>query len=187
MFLLEKVLYSEYIPLVFIILAFLFLIWIFSGVLKGAGILNSILLIFIFLILCIQFWVFTEVSLDKQYQELTLFFCSIIAVPILIALFSKRESITNEDFVVFIGIAILFQTIISMLVSSGSDYHINIRFIHGAWYISLPAFLIYEISSNKKDFDKINRELEYIKNHINLLPSKNLPKQKKHKCFFKKY
>lgn len=180
-------LYSKYTPLVFIILTFLFLIWIFNGVLKGAGTLNSSLLILIFLILCIQFWVFTEVSLDKEDKEQILFFGSLISVPILIFLFSKRERITNEDFVAFTGIAILFQTIISMLVSSGSEYHINIRFIHGAWYISLPAFLIYEISSNKKDFDKMNEKLEYIQNDINLLSSKNSPKQKKHKCFFKKY
>ena len=101
----------------------------------------------------------------------------------LVALFSKRKEIKidkqkiNEDFAVIIGILMLFQSVISMQISSNDCYEINITFFHGCMYIALPAFLVFEISKKDKkelDIETLKYELKNtIKDQINLTTQKN--------------
>ncbi|WP_409500440.1 hypothetical protein ACJ7Z2_00535 [Mannheimia glucosida] len=143
--------------------------------------------IIVFLLLVSQFLVLNNLLACEQiYKEAILYFSSIISIPIMIILFSTRDKTKNNDFIAIIGISIFMQAIISMMVSSSNDYSFNIKFIHGAWYISLPAFLIYEVSNHKKDFSEILTKLDFIGKNLKTNPNKSFKKLSKHKCkFFK--
>lgn len=159
---------------------------------KNVGCLNRFLLAFMFLLLILQIFILEGGLLDEKHIDkgTALYFASILAVFIMIHLFSRKNKI-NHDFIVIVGIGILMQTIISMIVSSNDVYSFNIKFLHGIWYISLPAFLIYEISNSKKDFSDIHEKLKIIQEKLEII-HKNTQKNydysskklKKHKCIF---
>ena len=66
----------------------------------------------------------------------------------------------------------------SMKISNSEDVYVfNVSFMHGAIYIIIPAFLIYEITPNNKEvLRKLKDDIQDIKNDLNKL---NLPANKK--------
>ena len=120
--------------------------------------------------------------------QLILLFCGIVSISCVVKIFSNKKAIKNEDFLAFTGILALMQAVMSMRISNSENvYLLNVSFMHGAIYIIIPAFLIYEITpSNKEVLRKLKDDIQDIKNDLNKLnlPDNNKKIRKKFCKFF---
>ncbi len=124
----------------------------------------------------------------SDVYQLILLFGGMVSMSCVVKIFSNKKAIKNEDFLEVTGIFALMQAVMSMRISNSVDVYIfNVSFIHGAIYIIIPAFLIYEITpSNKEVLRKLQDDIQDIKNDLNKLnlPDNNKKIRKKFCKFF---
>ena len=110
-------------------------------------------------------------------SQLILLCDGMVSLVCITMIFSKRKNIKNKDFVVCTGILALMQAVLSMKISNLDDVYIfNVSFMHGAIYIIIPAFLIYQITPSNKE---ILKKLENDKQDIDLKQLNTSINQKK--------
>lgn len=124
----------------------------------------------------------------SDIYQLILLFGGMVSMSCVVKIFSNKKAIKNEDFLTVTGIFALMQAVMSMRISNSVDIYIfNVSFLHGAIYIIIPAFLIYEITpSNKEVLRKLKDDIQDIKNDLNKLnlPDNNKKIRKKFCKFF---
>ena len=124
----------------------------------------------------------------SDIYQLILLFGGMVSMSCVVKIFSNKKAIKNEDFLTVTGIFALMQAVMSMRISNSVDIDIfNVSFLHGAIYIIIPAFLIYEITpSNKEVLRKLKDDIQDIKNDLNKLnlPDNNKKIRKKFCKFF---
>ena len=175
-----------FIILSFILIMFLYVIKItLKNIFSQVGCADRFAFLLLFSSVCCEMYILIENSVSGICQ-LILLFGGIVSMTCVVKIFSNKKAIKNEDFLVLTGILALMQAVMSMEISNSEDaYVFNVSFMHGAIYIIIPAFLIYEITpSNKEVLRKLKDDIQDIKNDLNKL---NLPANKKIRKKFCKF
>ena len=150
---LEFVLNSQWVKVIIILIIFTSIIFTikmsFTTFLKGVNYKYKIPFFIAFLSFLIQFLILDNKE-NNEYSQLILLVGGLVFLICSVFLFSARNKIGKKDFSIVIGILMLFQSAISMKISSSNLYMLNIEFAHACIYIGLPAFLIFEISKSDK-------------------------------------
>lgn len=155
------------------------------NIFKNVGCCKGVLFIFAVLSLILQMIILDGGKLvPPDYNEIILYLVSLFSFSIVTFLFSQRKKIKNDDFIILVGVTILIQSAISMIISSSNGYSFNIKLIHSILYITLPAFCIYEVSNNKKDFLELNDKLNILQKEMQRSCSNLVKKENTHKCMF---
>ncbi|MBN6711556.1 hypothetical protein JFL47_11340 [Haemophilus haemoglobinophilus] len=155
------------------LILFLFLIFITClikisvfQIFKGIKWNYAVGVIFGFLSLTFQLYFYIKKE-NNDYGPFWLLVLGLFSSCILFILFSlrnkamKNNPIKNSDYAAIVGILMLLQSALSMKISSG-EYIFNVTITHGAIYIALPAFLIYEITDTSKTIQEISNKNDEI-------------------------
>ena len=189
-----------FIILSFILIMFLYVIKItLKNIFSHVGCADRFAFLLLFSSVCCEMYILIENSVISKESvvsgkesvvsgicQLILLFGGIVSMTCVVKIFSNKKAIKNEDFLVLTGILALMQAVMSMEISNSEDVYVfNVSFMHGAIYIIIPAFLIYEITpSNKEVLRKLKDDIQDIKNDLNKL---NLPANKKIRKKFCKF
>ncbi len=147
---------------------------------KNVHIFKVIILVICFVMICYQLNIFYDIKKTDSINQFWLLMLGMLNPISLAMLFITRKNIRNEDFIACIAILILMQSTLSMLISNSTDVSLNVKFLHGCFYIGLPAFLIYEISNNEDKFKNIEDKLKSINTGIKNM--KDISKKNKSAC-----
>ncbi|HHF1789781.1 TPA: hypothetical protein ACPJDA_001863, partial [Haemophilus influenzae] len=185
---------------IFIILSFILIMFLYVIKITLKNIFSRVRCAdrFAFLLLlssvCYEMYILIENSemgkgnVVSDVYQLLLLFSGIVSMSCVVKIFSNKKAIKNEDFLAVTGTFALMQAVMSMRISNSVDIYIfNVSFIHGAIYIIIPAFLIYEITpSNREALRKLQDDIQDIKNDLNKLnlPDNNKKIRKKFCKFF---
>ncbi len=183
---------------IFIILSFILIMFLcvikitLKNIFSQVGCADRFAFSLLFSSVCCEMYILIENSVIgkgsvvSDVYQLILLFGGIVSMTCVVKIFSNKKAIKNEDFLPLTGILALMQAVMSMKISNSEDVYVfNVSFMHGAIYIIIPAFLIYEITPNNKEvLRKLKDDIQDIKNDLNKL---NLPANKKIRKKFCKF